>query len=66
MANSFEVTRLLYEDMCKEYATSPYRRLREYAGYLDRFLHSAETVDGTSAEDRADRLPMSYNRYFAG
>lgn len=60
-----KVIRANYEDMCKRYAASPYRREREYGAYVDRFLHSDGIVDGMTAADRADKQPMSYNRYFS-
>jgi len=60
-----KVIRANYEDMCKRYAESAYRREREYGAYLDRFLHSDGVVDGMAATDRADKLPLSYNRYFS-
>lgn len=66
MVKNVKVARKIYEDLCKEYKTSPYRRYREYAGYLDRFFYSDGIVDGMAAKDRAEFLPMSMNRYFAG
>lgn len=53
-------------NVCKEYKTSPYRRLREYAGYLDRFFYSDGVVDGMAAKDRVNYLPMPLNVYLQG
>lgn len=64
MINNVRASREKYEDVCKEYKTNPYRRKREYADYLDRFLHSDGVVDGMTAKDRANFLPMPYNKYF--
>ena len=54
-----------YENTAKEGLNSPYRRVREYAEYVDRFLHSVDKiVDGMVYEERLDKLPMPYNMYF--
>ena len=53
-----------YAEWARKNKESKYRREREYAGYVDRFLHSEESVDGTPAKDRKDKLPMPYNMYF--
>ena len=55
-----------YEGLCARYKDDKYRRYREYAGYLDRWLHSDGVVDGCDREFRLkNRLPMSMNTYFA-
>lgn len=64
MVKDVKTARKIYEDVCKEYKTSPYRRKREYADYLDRFFNSDGVVDGMAAKDRANFLPMPYNKYF--
>lgn len=66
MVNNVKIARKIYEDVCKEYKTSPYRGLREYAGYLDRFLYSDCVVDGMAAKDRVNYLPMPLNVYLQG
>lgn len=53
-----------YEELASRDANSKYRREREYAAYVARFLHSTSIVDGMTPEDRKDKLPLSYNRYF--
>lgn len=53
-----------YEKTAREGLNSPYRRVSEYAGYLDRFLHSESIVDGMTYEERLNKLPMPYNMYF--
>lgn len=64
MKQNIEQIRENYMEMCKRYAKSKYRRDREYSEYLHRFFYSDGIVDGTQAEDRKSRLPMSYNLYF--
>lgn len=55
-----------YAMWAESHKDSKYRREREYAGYVDRFLHSDAVVDGMTYEHRKDRLPMPYNLYFMG
>ncbi|MBQ2392077.1 MAG: hypothetical protein II306_09990 [Clostridia bacterium] len=55
-----------YERLYQEYKDSPYRREREYASYLDRYLHDKNAkVDGKTYEERQSKKPMSYNVYFS-
>ena len=54
------------EKFCEEHKNSKYRRYREYANYVDRFLHSQGVVDGMDYESRLNKLPMSMNVYFMG
>lgn len=56
--------RLQYAILAEKDKDSKYRREREYAHYIDRFLHSEESVDGMTYEQRLDKLPMPYNLYF--
>lgn len=54
-----------FEGLCAKYKDSKYRRYREYAGYLDRWLHGDGVVDGCDKEIRLKhRLPMSMIVYF--
>ena len=55
-----------YEGFCARHKDSKYRRYREYAGYVDRFLHSHDVVDGVDFDRRRDKLPMPMNIYFMG
>ena len=55
-----------YEGFCAKHKNSKYRRYREYAGYVDRFLHDRGVVDGMDYDRRCDKLPMPMNIYFMG
>lgn len=55
-----------YEAICVMDRDSKYRRYREYAGYVDRFLHSHDVVDGVEFERRRNELPMPMTVYFMG
>ena len=45
--------------MCKEYCESPYRREREYGGYLKRWFE-------TEYDPKEMTEPMPYNIYMMG
>jgi len=51
-----EEKRANYAEWARKHKESEYRREREYAAYLERFL---------SNEDKQDRLPLPYNLYFS-
>ena len=55
-----------YEAICVKDRDSKYRRYREYAGYVDRFLHDKGVVDGMEFERRRNELPMPMTIYFMG
>ena len=55
-----------YRDYAAKNANSPYRRIKEYASYLQKWF-SDGPCDGVSCfQARINRriLPMSYNVYF--
>ena len=59
--------KMKYEAQIIRLRASRCRMDREYADYLDRWLHSPESVDGTPYEMRMnsdDREPMPYNSYW--
>lgn len=59
--------RVWYERWYQEHKDSKSRRHREYASYLDRFLHNEEIiVDGMDWRHRLNKTPMPYNVYFMG
>lgn len=51
----------------EEYLSSPYRRVREYGRYLERYFDpSVDRVDGLAYQERIEHSkPMSYNAYFS-
>lgn len=56
-----------YMQSMEEYLCSPYRRVREYGRYLERYFDPAvDRVDGLSYQERIEHSkPMSYNVYFS-
>ena len=54
-----------YEGICAKYKNDKSRRCREYADYLDKWLHCDDVIDGCDKEFRLKyRLPMSLMAYF--
>lgn len=61
---TIEERRKAYLEQAKRDIKSKYRREREYADYVIRFLTSAGVVDGMTKRQRENLLPMPYNMYF--
>lgn len=54
-----------YYGFLAKHKDSPYRRYREYTGYLDRYLNNKDViVDGSDYDRRRNEVPMSMTVYF--
>lgn len=64
---TYEAELQWYRDYIERESNSPYRRVREYVGYLRRWF-SEENCDGApfSLKYKWKQLPMSYNVYMMG